>query len=248
LTNYSGAGSPAFQVNVDDMSMSTLGPPEYSRWIPAVIHKDVPSKNAKWRSEVAVFNRSGSAAGLTITMHAPAGPATKTAQLGGSSQLLLTDVAGWLGVTNDSGALEGSSDQDLFPCGRTYNQVDATHTYGQEYEGEEPASLLGAGQYAYLPQLTESALYRTNIGITNTGIVTASVTLALYDASGHQVWADTRDYAAGAFYQYQQPFQSVGGIALGSAKVTVNSGSGVVAYASLIDNNTGDPTTITMKR
>ena len=141
---------------------------------------------------------------------------------------------------------------DVFLTGRTYNQVDATHTYGQDYEGRKPAELLAAGDPAFstawLPQLTENALYRTNIGITNTGTATANVTLTLYDASGTQVLTDARDYAPGGFYQYQQPYLPLGGTANGYAKVTVRVGSGVVAYASVTDQATGDPTTITMKR
>ena len=246
------SASATFQVNFDDLFLNGAAGASYSRWIPAVIHKDVPSKNAKWRSDVAVLNRSTSTANLTITMYPTSGPVSQTLQLGGSSQLLQTDIAGWLGVTADSGPLEVTSDQDFFLSGRTYNQVDATHTYGQDYEGQEPSELLAAGDSststAWLPQLTENALYRTNIGITNTGTTTANVTVTLYDASGNQVWTNSRDYAAGGFYQYQQPYLALGGIASGYAKVTVNSGSGVVAYASVVDANTGDPTTITMKR
>ncbi|MBZ5589606.1 MAG: hypothetical protein LAO05_13675 [Acidobacteriia bacterium] len=248
LYNQGAAGSPDLQVNFDDMYLYGPGGAAYSRWIPAVIHKDVPSKNAKWRSDVAVLNRSTSTANLTITMYPAAGPVTQATQLAGSSQLLQTDIPGWLGVTTDSGPLEVTSDQEFFLSGRTYNQVDATHTYGQDYEGQEPSELLAAQQSAWLPQLTENALYRTNIGITNTGSETANVTMTIYDASGNQVWTDSRDYAAGGFYQYQQPYLAYGGIASGYAKVTVNSGSGVVAYASVVDANTGDPTTITMKR
>ena len=157
-------------------------------------------------------------------------------------------MAAQLGVTADSGALEVDSDQDVFLTGRTYNQVDATHTYGQDYDGQAPGNLLAAGQSAWLPQLTENTLFRTNIGVTNTGTATASVTVTLYDSTGNPVgWADTRDYEPGQFYQYQQPYLGAGGIDSGYAVVTVNSGAGVVAYASVIDQNTGDPTTINMK-
>ncbi len=246
--NRGAAGSSSFQVNVDDLYLGGAAGASYARWVPAVIHKDVPSKNAKWRSDVAILNCSNATANLTITMHAGAGPVTQTAQLPAKVQFLLTDLAGWLGVTSDSGPLEVVSDREFYLSGRTYNQVDETHTYGQNYEGEDPSDLLGAQQSAWLPQLTEDALYRTNIGITNTGTATANVTLTLYDASGSQVWQDSRDYAAGGFFQYQQPFLPLGGITSGFARVTVNSGSGVVAYASVTDNNTGDPTTITMKR
>ena len=244
--NQSAAGAGMFQANFDDFYLIPRAP-AFSRWIPAVIHKDVPSKNAKWRSDVAILNRSSNTANLTLTMHPTAGPVSQTVQLAGSSQLLQTDVAGWLGVTADSGSLEVASDQDFFLSGRTYNQVDATHTYGQDYKGQAPSELLGAEQSAWLPQLTENALYRTNIGITNTGTATANVTMTIYDGSGNQVWTDSRDYTAGGFYKYQQPYLAYGGITNGYAKVAVNTGSGVVAYASVVDANTGDPTTITMK-
>ncbi len=242
---FSNNGSGEFRASVDDVYLVANS---YARWIPAVIHKDVPSKNAKWRSDVAILNRSTATANLTLTMHVASGPVSRTTQLAGSSQLLQADVAGWLGVTTDSGPLEVTSDQDLFLSGRTYNQVDTTHTYGQNYEGEESFSLLAAEESAWLPQLTENSQYRTNIGITNTGTGAATVTMTIYDGSGNQVWTDSRDYGPGGFYQYQQPYLAYGEIASGYAKVTVNSGSGVVAYASVVDANTGDPTTITMKR
>ncbi len=250
-TNMGDPGAANVQVNFDDV-YATAGDTLYRRWIPAVIHKDVPSKNAKWRSDIAILNRSTATANLTLTMHLASGPVSRTAQLAGSSQLLQTDVAGWLGVTTDSGSLEVASDREFFLSGRTYNQVDATHTYGQNYEGEEPSGLLDAqvtgASTAWLPHLTENASYRTNIGITNTGTATASVELTLYDAAGNPVWQDTREYAPGGFYQYQQPYLPFGGIASGYAKVQLFGGWGVVAYASVTDNNTGDPTTITMKR
>ncbi len=241
-------GVPGLQANLDDMFFQGPDTAQYARWIPAVIHKDVPSKNARWRSDIAVLNTSGSAAHVTITMYTSGGPVSQTTQLGARSQLIQADVAGWLGVTNDSGALEVTSDQDFFLSGRTYDQVDATHTYGQDYDGQRSADLLGNGQTASLTQLTESSLFRTNIGITNTSGALANVNLTLYDGSGNQLWSDTRNYAPGEFYQYQQPYQALGGTANGYAIVTVNSGSGIVTYASVIDNNTGDPTTISMKR
>ncbi len=251
LVNSGGAAAPEFLANFDDMFLTSAGD-AYERWIPAVIHKDVPSKNAKWRSDVAVLNRGSSSALLTISMYPPSGRVSTTWTVLAGRQLLLADVAGWLGVTADSGPLSVTSAEPFFLSGRTYNQVDETHTYGQNYEGEDPSDLLAAGDAAtstaWLPQLTENTYYRTNIGITNTGAETANVTLTLYDTAGNQVWEDSRDYAPGGFYQYQQPYQPLGGIASGFAKVTVNSGAGLVAYASVTDNNTGDPTTITMKR
>ncbi len=110
--------------------------------------------------------------------------------------------------------------------------------------GRDPAGA-GVGLVAR-PSLAQSASLAAQL--VNTGAETANVTLTLYDAAGNQVWEDSRDYAPGGFYQYQQPYQPLGGIASGFARVTVNSGAGVVAHTSVTDNHTSDPTTITMKR
>ncbi len=259
VTVNSGSGVVAYASVIDQATGdpttinmkagATVGTAPFSHWLPAVIHKDVPSRNAWWRSDVAVVNRSSQAANVTLKVYAPSGTKTSTLQLGGNAQALLKDVAGQMGIAADSGPLEVTSDQDVFVTGRTYSQVDATHTYGQDYDGAEPSSLLAAAQSAWLPQLTQNALFRTNIGITNTGTTTANVTVTLYDAAGNPTgWSQTKDYAPAEFYQYDQPFLAGGGIDSGYAKVTVNSGSGVVAYASVIDQATGDPTTINMKR
>ncbi len=239
---------------VDNVVIRKLvaGQPNFDHWIPAVIHKDVPSRNAWWRSDVAAVNRSPLAGTLTLNMYAPSGLKTMTVPLAGNGQALLKDVAAQLGVTADSGALEVVSDVDVVLSARTYSQVDPTHTYGQDYIGRSPDQVLSSGDSAWLPQLTQNALYRTNIGVTNTGTSPASVTLTLYDASGNQVWTDPgapREFAPGAFYQFDQPYTktAAGGIDSGYAVVTVNSGAGVVAYASVIDQQTGDPTTINVK-
>ena len=51
--------------------------------------------------------------------------------------------------------------------------------------------------------------------------------------------------------QFQEPFSRIAGrtdIDAGSAKIEVESGHGVIAYASVIDNATNDGTAISMKR
>jgi len=139
--------------------------------------------------------------------------------------------------------------------GRTYNQVDAVHTYGQNYDGQDPTSgLLSAGQSAWLPLLAQTADFRCNIGISNTGTTPASITLTLYDGQGRQLWSgndESNALPSGGFVQYLKPFVKYAGrndIASGYAKVTVTAGSGVIAWASVVDENTGDPTTVFMKR
>jgi hypothetical protein len=174
-----------------------------------------------------------------------------------NGQEVVVDVAAQLGLTNGSAALEVVSDKPLFVTSRTYNQQASGWTYGQSNDGMASGECLGAGASAWLPHLVQNGLagqagtYRSNVGITNTGAGTASVTLALFDANGVQLWTNTRSLGAGEWYQYQEPFRTGAGrndIPKGYARITVNSGSGVVAYGSVLDNASSDATTITMKR
>jgi len=226
----------------------------FSHWIAAASHVD-GAGSSHWRSDVAVLNRSTSQATVEYRLYTSEGLKIQQVALPGNGQDLHRDIAAWLGYWSGSGALEVRSDQDVFIMGRTYNQVDSTHSYGQNYDGQEPdSSLLSAGQSAWLPLLAQSSGFRCNIAITNTGTTTANVTLTLYDGQGNLLWSGNTEssaIASGGFIQYQTPFQRYTGrndLENAYAKVTVNSGSGIIVWASVVDNVTGDPTTIFMKR
>jgi hypothetical protein len=226
----------------------------YSHWIAAASHVD-GAGSSHWRSDVAVLNRSASQATVEYRLYTSEGLKIQQVALSGNAQDFRKDIAAWLGYTTGSGALEVRSSQDVFVMGRTYNQVDATRSYGQNYDGQDPgASLLSAGQSAWLPLLAQNPGFRCNIAITNSGTTTANVTLALYDGQGNLLWsgnAESGAIASGGFIQYLKPFQKYAGrnnLEHAYAKVTVNSGSGVIVWASVVDEASGDPTTIFMKR
>jgi hypothetical protein len=229
---------------------------EYSYWLPVISHTS-GAGGTQWRSDVGVLDRSSTAASMELRLYAPGGTASATQTVPANGQAVFVDLAAQLGMTSGSGALEVRSTQPLIVTSRTYNLQSSGWTYGQGYDGLATSETLGAGDTAYLPQLAQTGVanqigtYRANIGITNTGSDTASVTMTIFAADGTQLWFDTRSYAPGQFYQYQEPFRTLAGrtnIVAGYATVTVNSGSGVIAYASVIDNGSGDPMTMTMKR
>jgi hypothetical protein len=80
------------------------------------------------------------------------------------------------------------------------------------------------------------------------------VTLTLYDGQGNQLWSGSNEsngIAPGGFVQYLKPFQKYAGrndLEHAFAKVTVNSGSGIIVWASVMDESTSDPTTVFMMR
>jgi M6 family metalloprotease-like protein len=240
----------SFTLNQSGASVSL----PFAHWIAAASHVD-GAGSSHWRSDVAVLNRSSSLATIEFRLYTPGGVISQQVVLAGNAQDFHRDIAAWLGYTTGSGPLEVRSNQDVFVMGRTYNQVDATHSYGQNYDGQDPdSSLLSAGQSAWLPLLAQNPGFRCNIAITNSGATTANVTLALYDGQGNPLWsgnAESSAIASGGFIQYLKPFQKYGGrndLENAYARVTVNSGSGIIVWASVVDEATGDPTTIFMKR
>jgi hypothetical protein len=193
---------------------------------------------------------------VQIKFFGPNGVVANTTYVAPGTQSILTDVVGQLGVSGQ-GALEVLSDLPLKVTSRTYNQVPsdagcyANGTQGQDYPTLAVSDGLDEGQSAFLAGLSENASYRCNIGLVNVGPVAATVLVELYDGAGTRLADYTVPLAAGQWAQETQPFfNKVGQTAMdrGYAKVFLQSGSGVFAFASVVDNITNDPTTVAMQR
>ncbi len=231
-----------------EMVSASSGAASGSYWLPVVSHASGIG-GAAWRSDVGLLNPGNVAANVQEQFYGPAGLVTGTAVVPAGSQLIVGDVVAMLG-SDGSGALEILSDQPLVVTSRTYDQL-ASGTVGGGYASYGTASGLAAGTSAWLPQLAEDAAYRTNISLTNTGSAAAAVTVALFDGAGNPLGSYDVALLPGAWAQENRPFFSRAGqtaMEAGYAKVTVTSGAGVIASASVIDNVTGDPTTVEMAR
>ena len=112
-----------------------------------------------------------------------------------------------------------------------------------------PGDGLSATQSAYLGGLVENtAAYHTNIGVVNTGDEVATVLVELFAGTGNKLTDYPVTLNPGDWKQETQSFLNKAGrsnIDRGYAKITVQSGSGVFAFASVVDNTTNDPTTVT---
>jgi lipocalin len=232
-----------------------LGGPGNALWVPVVSH-NTGKNDSEWRSDVGLLNTGAATANVEITFHGPQGVVMNTTFVPAGAQSVLVDVVAQLAASGQ-GALEVVSDQPLKVTSRTYNQVSSVAnchpngTQGQDYPTLHPSDGLSQGHAAWLPQLAENAAYRTNIGLVNTGPDTAGVTVELYDGAGSLLTSYTVSLATGNWRQETQPFKNKAGqtaMDRGYARVTVTSGAGVFGFASVIDNITNDPTTITMQR
>ncbi len=162
--------------------------------------------------------------------------------------LKLTDVVSTTFlVPSGSGAILVGSDVPLIVTSKTYNQTLAG-TYGEAFAGVPLGQAFGPGQSAWLTGLSQSVSdttgFRTNIGVVNAGPHWAQVAIALYESDG--TWLGTRTMNLYA-YQFQQMDRIFVGLAAsgvdgGYALVSSDTpGAVLFAYASVIDNGTGDP-------
>jgi len=239
----------------------------YQYWIPVVAN--APGNGGTYfYSDVSVLN-VGNAPVTVNFAYSPTSGGTFT----GSSQQplpvggqgIFRDVVGQLNKVGTKGVLRVSGAQPLKVISRTYNKLAAGNslglaagtTFGQYIEAYPLTETLGAGQVAYLVGLTQNGAYRTNIAVANFGSTVASVTVYLYSGTGQELASYAVSLNPGQLQQVDEAFKVKAGqsnLESGWAKVVVNAGSGVVAYASVLDNTAtnnqkpSDPTTIPFKR
>lgn len=226
-------------------------------WIP-VGSRAAGANGSIWRTDIAIFNPTSVVATVRITIFTTSGPTTRTITVNPFGQVILTDAVGWLiPGASLSGSIQIVSTQAIAVISRTYNQFPAgvicfpTGTLGQALLPSTATAAIQSGQFAWIPSLTQNAGFRSNIGFTNTSAAVAVIRVDLYNANGVQVGTFTRTLQPGQWWQSNEPFRTVVGmnnVVGGSAQVTVTSGKGVIAYGSVVDNVTNDPTTVSMVR
>jgi hypothetical protein len=244
-----GDGYAVCDVGAYEVGSEPDGDSTYSYWIPVAVHAD-GANGSVWRTTVGVLNRSELPAELELILRTPQGTLAMTDSVVGNGQGMFVDVAGQLGVAGDKGTLEIRADRPLYVTSRTFNQ-SVKGTFGQYFAGMTADQGLQTGESGVLPQLEQSGAYRCNIGLVNMGRNPATVELTLYDDYGSEVGTLSVSLPPGQLHQENRVYESVAGrgdIKGGYAKVRVTSGFGVVAYGSVIDNGTGDATTIPMWR
>jgi len=220
-------------------------------------------------SDIPVLNVGSASATISFTYYynGTSDTASSTQPLPAGGQGIFRDIVGpqQMNHPGTKGVMKVSASQPLKVASRTYNKLSAGNslglaagtTFGQFIDAYAQSDTLSSGQSAYLPGLTENSAYRTNVAVANFGSATASVTVQLYSGSGSLLTSYQVTLSPGELKQENQPFLSKAGqsnLESGWAKVTVNSGDGVVCYASVLDNvatggqKPSDPTTIPMKR
>ena len=227
---------------------SSGGPYEY--WVPAVVHAP-GAQGSQWRTDLGALNLGNGSSGINFSLYTSSAVwvTTATTPMESGWHAIFADLVGQMGL-EDSGHLKLETEQPFIFTARIFNQA-ANGTFGQFMDGYRKSDGLNTGQEAFLPQLTQNANFRTNVGAANMGSTSATVRFTLYRWDGVEVGSFSLNIPPGQWRQDGEPFRrrfGMNNLSAAYVKVRVISGSGIVAYASVVDNRTNDATTFPMKK
>jgi hypothetical protein len=156
----------------------------------------------------------------------------------------------YVDVVKDVFSFEGSgairvtpSSGSIVVAARSYTE-SALGTRGQFIPGLPGSAANAAPVTAHLIQLTHTAGFRTNIGLVNVTAAPLAAQIGLYSARGTWLGTKVLSLAPYEFRQETEIFRSVtsGDVSDGFAVVrSATAGGSFFAYASVVDNVSGDP-------
>jgi len=254
-TDPDGAHVP-LSTTAGEVEVAEGPPPPPSCWSPAwfvAAAAHLPGEaGSQWRTDLSIFNPSAYSVPLALWFY-PRGADSSAASCvrvddvpSGASVLFEDVVLQIFGLEGAGGIGIGSppfpppSLSRLMVNSRTYNQTDHG-TFGQSI----PGVLYSSGgiprdRASFLAQLHENPDYRTNLGFFSWN--GATVDVRLHAADGSLLAERSVVLRAYESTQLNRVFGAGANVTNGFAEITVTSGSGVLAYASVVDNRTGDPT------
>ena len=158
---------------------------------------------------------------------------------------VLGEVFGVGDGTNAVGALAIISDSsDLKLFSRTYNVSDSG-TFGQSIPGFAADELIVEGERKRILFFTENPAFRSNIGILNGTGAPMTITWARYLADGTMVEQASADLPPWGNVQLNRVFEGEAPVEAAYIDVwTETPGAAFMAYGSVLDNSTSDPTTV----
>ncbi len=224
--------------------------------VPAVAHV-AGYGGTLWRSDVEIYNPGVSVNEVTLRLlesdqdNSSGLSHTVTVQPG--TGVRLADVLSPFGRSG-TGALLIESDGAAQVTSRTYT-VATAGSYGQFIPAMDTSAGITPGETSRMIQVSESGTddsgFRTNLGLVNLGATPVTAGVKLLSGGGTELGTVDISLQPMEHHQENRIFRAVTGeaISFGSAEVTILSGPGpVVAYASVVDNRSGDPVFIPARK
>jgi hypothetical protein len=204
-----------------------------------------------WRTDLDIHNTSAMTRYVELELlradQANPAPERASMMLAPYASVRYVDVIDSLFETEGSGSIRILADEDgIRSSSRTYND-EGEGTFGQGIPAVSGSSALGFGDVGRLVGLSQAdgtaTGFRTNIGVVNLGSSMITVNIDLYAGDG--TYLETVVVELDAYEQTQVNRIFSGATEVGYAEVwTETAGGSYLAYASVVDNPTGDPTYI----
>ncbi len=229
-----------------------------SRYLVAVVARTPGANQTVWRSEVSILNTAATEQQLELRYVPETGNvAMANVTVGARSMFSSADVIGEVfpQAADGAGALHIYAEGGLVVNSRAYNLLSSQATVGQAIPGLTSGDMARPGEVWILDSLRETLGFRCNMGFAEYEGSAADVSVVLFDVNGGAFrYLASKSYTVPALGQFQvnRVLRDMGLEGLFPNVLTyvyVTSQNGAVyAYASIVDNGTGDGTTILAKR
>ena len=210
--------------------------------VPAVAHTP-GAGGTLWRCELTVVNLGVTAAEVVLQL-TPATGASRSPPTSPSRPAPRCTCPTWFPASSALGVgwlRLGSTAGNLAAFSRTFND-DAAGTYGQGIPAVRASELYGQGDRLVLPALVEDGEHRTNLGIVSLAAVDTTVRVTVRREDGTTVGDLDVFVPAGALVQLDRVLSRFGFTGRAWAPVSSDDPSArFTAYASVVDEGTGDP-------
>jgi hypothetical protein len=204
---------------------------------------------AQWFSDAVLLNPTAEPAAVDLALLPSRGGESTGAvsySVPAGQQRVLLDVVSALGQTGAGGLEVHSTSTGVVGVSRTYS-TDGDGSFGQHIAAVTQDDALVVGEQHLLPGLAGNDGLHTNLGVLNLGATTTRVDFDLYDTSGALLGTVRVRAPARGFAQTNEVFSPLTGEAIkgGYAIISTNTeGARFLAYASVVDDSSHDPTYI----
>ncbi len=245
---FVGRGSQGF-ASVDVSACASGGSLVTTSYIPAGA-RTRGDAGTFWLTDVAIANLGDVPASVNVAYlrkrQANPDPANQSFTLAAGEQVMLEDVFdAMFGLDRANGALRVTAQNPNVKCtSRTYNAEGEAGTYGQFIPAITELTAVVSGRPGGLIQLQENASFRTNVGVLNLTGESVDLEIHLFSGDGSLFGVKDATLRPHEMEQFDKIFDDVGAgsVDSGYAVVRVVTEAGkVLAYASVVDNRSGDP-------
>lgn len=210
--------------------------------------------DTNWKSSLILYNQASSSQSISLDFYTPSSKHTKSLSISANNQISFDDLISEVFNEiegNTSGSLHLNSPQGLMVVSRTYNDQGSKGTYGQFIPCWGEASVLKSNEIGFISQILSNSSFRTNMGFTEFEGKSTNIKVEIYSSDGSKI--KEKNYTVDPFENLQingifSDMGISGDVSYSYAKITVLSGGSIFAYASVVDNKTGDAIFIPAKK